>query len=51
MKDHLELKKCKKLREIKKTMKYFIDYYNNYRYQWDLKKDDFYRIQKSSFFL
>lgn len=38
MKDHLELEKCKNLKEVKKEMKRFIDYYNNDRYQWDLKK-------------
>jgi transposase InsO family protein len=38
MKDHLELKECKNLKEVEKEMKRFIDYYNNDRYQWDLKK-------------
>ena len=38
MKYHLNLKECKNLEEIKKEMKKFIDYYNNHRYQWDLKK-------------
>ncbi len=38
MKDHLNLKECKNLKEVKKTMKNFMDYYNNHRYQWDLKK-------------
>jgi len=38
MKDHLNLKECKNLKEVKKTMKKFMDYYNNHRYQWNLKK-------------
>ena len=38
MKDHLELKECKNLKEVKKEMKRFMDYYNNHRYQWNLKK-------------
>ena len=38
MKDHLELKNCKDLNAVKKEMKKFINYYNNHRYQWDLKK-------------
>ena len=38
MKDHLDLKKWKTLEEVKKGVKKFINYYNNYRYQWDLKK-------------
>ena len=38
MKDHLELKKCKDLNAVKKEMKNFMNYYNNHRYQWNLKK-------------
>jgi len=38
MKDHLELKKCNNLEEVKKEMKRFMNYYNTHRYQWDLKK-------------
>lgn len=38
MKDHLNLKECKNLKEVKKEMKRFMNYYNNHRYQWNLKK-------------
>lgn len=38
MKDHLNLKGWKTLKEVKNGMKKFIHYYNNQRYQWGLKK-------------
>ena len=36
--DHLNLKEYKNLKEAEKAVKIFMDYYNNYRYQQDLKK-------------
>jgi transposase InsO family protein len=36
--DNLKLKKCKDLNAVKKEMKKFMNYYNNHRYQWNLKK-------------
>jgi len=38
MKDHLKLKEWKTLEEVKNGVKKFINYYNNHRYQWELKK-------------
>ena len=32
MKGHLNLKECKNLREVKKEIKRFVNYYNNHRY-------------------
>lgn len=38
MKDSLNLKPLKTLNEVKKEIARYMNYYNNYRYQWDLKK-------------
>lgn len=38
MKDHIDLSKAKNIKEVKKIISKFINYYNNDRYQWDLKK-------------
>jgi len=38
MKDEIDLKSCINLNAVKKMIKNYITYYNNYRYQWDLKK-------------
>ena len=38
MKDHIDLSKARNLKEVEKQMKHFMDYYNNDRYQWGLKK-------------
>jgi transposase InsO family protein len=38
MKDNIDLKNCRTLEEVKKEIKKFINYYNNHRYQWGLKK-------------
>lgn len=38
MKDHINLSKVKNLKEVEKIISKFINYYNNYRYQWNLKK-------------
>ena len=34
----MSIKECENLKEAKKEMKKFINYYNNRRYQWNLKK-------------
>lgn len=38
MKDEVNFKTCKTLKEVIDTVDDYIDYYNNYRYQWNLKK-------------
>jgi putative transposase len=38
MKDEIDLKSCTTLENIKKMIANYIKYYNNYRYQWDLKR-------------
>ena len=38
MKDEMDYKSCKTLEELKILVDDYIDYYNNYRYQWGLKK-------------
>lgn len=38
MKDEINLEKCKNLLDVKKEIKNYINYYNNYRYQWNLEK-------------
>jgi putative transposase len=38
MKDEIDLKSCTTLKAVKKMIDKYITYYNNYRYQWDLKK-------------
>ncbi|UJL47582.1 IS3 family transposase [Virgibacillus sp. NKC19-16] len=37
-KDEAYIKRCETLEELKKEIKQYMIYYNNYRYQWDLKK-------------
>ena len=37
-KDEAYIKPCETLEELKKEIKQYMIYYNNYRYQWDLKK-------------
>ncbi len=38
MKDEVDIKKCKSLKELIKKLDKYMNYYNNYRYQWNLKK-------------
>lgn len=38
MKDDIDYKDCKTFEELKRMIAGYIDYYNNERYQWDLKK-------------
>ena len=38
MKDEIDFKKIKTFEELEIEIKKYIDYYNNYRYQWNLKK-------------
>ena len=38
MKDEIDLKSCTTLEDVKKMIDRYITYYNNYRYQWNLKK-------------
>lgn len=38
MKDELDYKACKTLTEVINVIDDYIDYYNNHRYQWNLKK-------------
>ena len=38
MKDEIDLKSCATLEDVKKMIDRYITYYNNYRYQWNLKK-------------
>lgn len=38
MKDELHLDNCLTFKDVKYEIKEYIDYYNNYRYQWNLKK-------------
>ena len=44
MKDEVDFSKCKTLNEVINAVDDYIDYYNNHRYQWNLKKDDSYSI-------
>ena len=37
-KDEANLKQCNTLEELKKEIRNYMSYYNNYRYQWNLKK-------------
>jgi len=37
-KDEAYLKACETLSELKEEIREYMDYYNNYRYQWELKK-------------
>lgn len=38
MKDEINLIDCKTFDEVVKTVEDYMDYYNNYRYQWNLKR-------------
>ncbi len=38
MKDEIELDTCKNLKDVKKVIEKYMKYYNNERYQWNLKK-------------
>lgn len=38
MKDEVDFKSCKTIDEVIKKVDDYIEYYNNYRYQWNLKK-------------
>lgn len=38
MKDELNLKECNSLSDVKKEISKYMYYYNNHRYQWNLKK-------------
>lgn len=38
MKDEIDLKSCKTFKDLQLEIDRYIKYYNNYRYQWDLKK-------------
>ena len=38
MKDEINLKNCKTYEDVNKEIKRYMNYYNNYRYQWNLKK-------------
>lgn len=38
MKDEIDLIDCKTLKEAKQEIDGYIDYYNNYRYQWNLNR-------------
>ena len=38
MKDEIDLKNCKTFKELQLEIDRYIKYYNNYRYQWKLKK-------------
>ena len=38
MKDEIELTTCKNLKDVKKVIEKYMKYYNNERYQWNLKK-------------
>ena len=38
MKDEVDFSKCETYLEVELSIKEYIDYYNNYRYQWNLKK-------------
>lgn len=37
-KDEAYIKSCGNLQELKLEIQQYMTYYNNYRYQWDLKK-------------
>jgi len=38
LKDEVDYQSCKTLKELKAKINHYMVYYNNYRYQWDLKK-------------
>ncbi|MEJ8553609.1 IS3 family transposase, partial [Tepidibacter sp. Z1-5] len=37
-KDEANIKSCETLEQLKREIKQYMTYYNNYRYQWRLKK-------------
>lgn len=37
-KDEVNFKICNNLEEVKREIAEYMEYYNNYRYQWNLKK-------------
>ncbi|CAH2213527.1 protein of unknown function [Tepidibacter aestuarii] len=38
MKDDINYKECNDFCELKEAIDHYMDYYNNYRCQWNLKK-------------
>jgi putative transposase len=38
LKDEVDYKSCKTIKELKAKINHYMVYYNNYRYQWNLKK-------------
>jgi len=38
MKDEINLIDCKTFEEVEKVIDVYMDYYNNYRYQWNLNR-------------
>jgi len=38
MKDEIDFKSCETFEELQSLVDDYMDYYNNYRYQWRLKK-------------
>jgi putative transposase len=38
LKDEVDYKSAKNLKELKSKINHYMTYYNNYRYQWNLKK-------------
>jgi len=38
MKDEIEIRSCTRFEELELIIDNYINYYNNYRYQWGLKK-------------
>jgi transposase InsO family protein len=38
MKDEIDYKRCNSISEVKNKINHYMTYYNNYRYQWNLKK-------------
>ena len=38
LKDEIDYQSCKTLKELKSKINHYMVYYNNYRYQWNLKK-------------
>lgn len=37
-KDEIDLKRCNNLDDVENEINEYMDYYNNYRYQWNLNK-------------
>ncbi|GAB6179795.1 hypothetical protein JCM14036_11140 [Desulfotomaculum defluvii] len=38
MKDEIDYRTCNTFQEVEKLIDHYINYYNNHRYQWGLKK-------------